>query len=77
MTQRHFQYQFRRVIKIVRIVTIGRDHQWQYVPLAALALPAQFGANLMDEDGIGHQINVKRNAESGIENQHKASGPLA
>jgi len=64
MGQRHFQYQFGRVIKVVRIVTIGRDHQWQYVPLAALTFPAQLGADLMDRDGIGHQTNVNRNRKS-------------
>lgn len=56
MGQRNFQYQFGRVIKVVRIVTIGRDHQWQYVPLAALALPAQLGADLMDGGAMGLDI---------------------
>lgn len=71
MGQRNFQYQFGRVIKVVRIVTIGRDHQWQYVPFAALALPAQLGADLMDGGAMG--LDIKQ-MWFGIENQHKASG---
>lgn len=46
MGQRHLQHQLGGQIEIVGIVAVGRQHQRQNVPRCALALPAEFDADL-------------------------------